>query len=131
VSTSLRDPRAGRSGRLLGDSLPGHRRGHPGGISATLHSILTTRTGTGLGRSISQRIIENHGGTIEVPFAAGAGSTFSVLLPVEADAYASYAEAKKGPRPYRVRPHPLTPPVVIPSPRPLRHRRRCLRAEMS
>ncbi len=48
----------------------------------------------------------------------GAGSTFTVLLPVEADAYASYAESKKGPPPLPGSgPIPLLPPAVIP-PRP-------------
>jgi two-component system, NtrC family, sensor histidine kinase HydH len=55
----------------------------------------TKEKGTGLGLPISQRIIENHGGTIEVRSQAGAGSTFTVLLPVEADAYSSYVEGKR------------------------------------
>ena len=55
----------------------------------------TKEKGTGLGLAISQRIIENHGGTIEVRSQPGSGATFTVLLPVDADAYASYAEGRK------------------------------------
>jgi signal transduction histidine kinase len=42
----------------------------------------TKDKGTGLGLPISQRIIENHGGTIEVRSRVGVGSTFTVILPV-------------------------------------------------
>ena len=55
----------------------------------------TKEKGTGLGLAISQRIIENHGGTIEVRSQPGSGATFTVLLPVDADAYAPYAEVRK------------------------------------
>ncbi len=37
--------------------------------------------GTGLGLSISQRIVDQHGGHIEVATEVGKGSTFTVLLP--------------------------------------------------
>jgi two-component system, NtrC family, sensor histidine kinase HydH len=78
----------------------------------------TKDKGTGLGLPISQRIIENHGGTIEVRSQPGEGATFTVLLPIEADAYAAYLEAtridaaRRGPVP------PPLPPAETPPPQP-------------
>jgi two-component system, NtrC family, sensor histidine kinase HydH len=81
----------------------------------------TKDKGTGLGLPISQRIIENHGGTIEVRSQPGEGATFTVLLPIEADAYAAYLEAtridaaRRGPVP------PPLPPTETPPPQPQAH----------
>ncbi|WP_245276348.1 sensor histidine kinase [Methylocapsa aurea] len=41
--------------------------------------------GTGLGLSISKRFIEMHGGSIKVASAPGAGSIFSIVLPIRVD----------------------------------------------
>jgi signal transduction histidine kinase len=57
----------------------------------------TKEKGTGLGLPISQRIIENHGGTIEVRSQQGKGATFTVLLPVESDALAEARRSGTGP----------------------------------
>ncbi|MGE5072238.1 MAG: sensor histidine kinase, partial [Anaerolineae bacterium] len=39
-------------------------------------------TGFGLGLSIAQWIVENHGGSVEVESKEGAGTTFAVWLPL-------------------------------------------------
>jgi two-component system, NtrC family, sensor histidine kinase HydH len=77
----------------------------------------TKEKGTGLGLPISQRIIENHGGTIEVRSQPGEGATFTVLLPIEADVYAVYSEAARAAEAARVAeaarrapPAPMLPP---------------------
>ena len=97
----------------------------------------TKEKGTGLGLPISQRIIENHGGTIEVRSQPGEGATFTVLLPIEADVYAVYsaeaaraadaaraAEAARRPPPPPMLPPPppgrLPPPAPAPVPAPVR-----------
>lgn len=43
--------------------------------------MTTKEDGTGLGLSMAQRIVEEHGGSIEVQSVVGEGSTFSVYLP--------------------------------------------------
>jgi PAS domain S-box-containing protein len=42
----------------------------------------TKKSGTGLGLTITHRIIEEHNGAIEVESKAGEGSTFRVLIPI-------------------------------------------------
>jgi hypothetical protein len=90
----------------------------PGDLRNLFIPFFTTKEkGTGLGLPISQRIIENHGGTIEVRSQMGSGATFTVLLPVESDAYAAYVDKKPAlaapPRPAATLPGAATPPPLL------------------
>jgi two-component system, NtrC family, sensor histidine kinase HydH len=98
----------------------------PGDLKNLFIPFFTTKDkGTGLGLPISQRIIENHGGTIEVRSQPGEGATFTVLLPIEADAYAAYLELtrvdgpRRAPTPPPLPPSPPSPPVLPPPVPPL------------
>jgi signal transduction histidine kinase len=96
----------------------------PGDLKNLFIPFFTTKDkGTGLGLPISQRIIENHGGTIEVRSQPGEGATFTVLLPIEADAYASYSEAMRAAEAQQAQRRsgpalPPPPPGRIPPPAP-------------
>jgi two-component system sensor histidine kinase HydH len=120
VSTSMRrSTRRGAAAAFLEVRFRDTGTGIPAGDGRNLFIpfFTTKEKGTGLGLPISQRIIENHGGTIEWRSQPGAGATFTVLLPVEADALASYAETKKGPPPIPMRPTPT--PISMPSLEPV------------
>lgn len=57
----------------------------PENLSKIFEPFFTTKEvgkGTGLGLSLSYRIVEKHGGTIDVRTEVGVGSTFTVRLPV-------------------------------------------------
>jgi signal transduction histidine kinase len=44
--------------------------------------VTTKDGGTGLGLALTHRIVEDHGGAIDVRSAPGAGATFRIVLPV-------------------------------------------------
>jgi two-component system nitrogen regulation sensor histidine kinase GlnL len=60
-----------------GPGIPPDRQAH------LFNPFFTTKPrGTGLGLAISLRIVEDHGGAIEVEAGAGRGATFAVILPL-------------------------------------------------
>ena len=85
---TLQRPARGGAPALLEVRFRDTGKGIPTAVLKSLFiPFFTTREGgTGLGLPISQRIVENHGGRIEVRSREGNGSTFSVLLPIQSAA---------------------------------------------
>jgi signal transduction histidine kinase len=52
--------------------------------------------GTGLGMAIVRRIVEDHGGAIDVESAPGEGTTVTILLPRAAPAHVAPGRAAAG-----------------------------------
>ncbi|MCF8142326.1 MAG: MCP four helix bundle domain-containing protein [Deltaproteobacteria bacterium] len=53
-------------------------------LSKVFEPFFTTKEeGTGLGLSIVRRIVEEHGGSLEVHSGEGGGATFTIILPVD------------------------------------------------
>jgi two-component system NtrC family sensor kinase len=60
-----------------GDGIP------PEVIDRIWEPFYTTKTsGTGLGLSVTRRIVREHGGAMEVDSAPGRGTTFIIVLPI-------------------------------------------------
>jgi signal transduction histidine kinase/ActR/RegA family two-component response regulator len=72
----------------------------------------TKRAGTGLGLAISRRIVEAHGGRVEVESVVGEGTTFRVVLPAHLSELRAPTPSSSPP------PRIPAPPVTPPSRRP-------------
>lgn len=64
-------------------------------------SARTTYQGTGLGMTITKKLVDNMGGTIRIESEQGKGSVFTVVLPLETAV--GTEEEKEGPRPEQMR----------------------------
>jgi signal transduction histidine kinase/PleD family two-component response regulator len=84
ITTAL-DP-AGGVAVTLADSGPGIKPEHLPYIFEPFFTTKIEGQGTGLGLAICRRIVESHGGRIAVESRPGAGTCFSVVLPVPPDA---------------------------------------------
>lgn len=85
---------SGRLGRMVFMRVSDTGPGIPEAIVEKIFDpFFTTKEhrGTGLGLSVSFGIVENHGGKIEVESRLGEGASFTVLLPLAAEAEASAA----------------------------------------
>jgi signal transduction histidine kinase len=68
---------------VIGDNGPGIP---PALLGKVLQPFFTTKEeGTGLGLSIAHRIIEEHGGRLDVASVEGRGATFTITLPLTGD----------------------------------------------
>jgi signal transduction histidine kinase len=74
-------------------------RGIPAGdLSRIYDPFFTTKEvgkGTGLGLTIAYKIVAAHGGRIDVRSEVGAGSTFTVVLPIKPPAQPAAAQTEK------------------------------------
>ncbi len=78
------EPRAGWVAAAIQDTGVGIP---PERLRAIFDPFMTTKEeGTGLGLPLAQRIVDEHGGRIEVDSVLGSGSTFTVVLPVKTEA---------------------------------------------
>ena len=79
-----RPARAAEGGRSGADE----GRGSEGGVRPGIFEpfVTTKREGTGLGLATVQRIVDAHGGTVEVESAPGRGAAFTIRMPAAAPA---------------------------------------------
>ncbi len=78
IETSVRDSRMRLSVSDTGVGI------EPENLTRIFEPYFTTKTdGSGLGLAIARRIIEGHGGTLEVTSKAGSGSRFEIVFPLD------------------------------------------------
>jgi signal transduction histidine kinase len=83
VELELTAIEGGRVSLRFGDNGPGIPTGEIARLFQPFHT--TKDGGTGLGLALVHRIVESHGGEIRVDSRAGAGTTFTIVLPAGDD----------------------------------------------
>lgn len=112
VTTLLRGEATAEQGTKRGVEISVRDDGpgiEPTALESLFVPFFTTKDrGTGLGLAVSQRIIEDLGGRIDVVSPPGAGATFSITLPAAASPGESAAarSTSKGPEPLPPQPEP-------------------------
>ncbi len=78
------DVRTTLEGEMVRITVTDTGKGIPAGkLKDIFDPFVTTKTkGTGLGLAISRKIIEDHGGTIDIKSKVGEGTTCSIILPI-------------------------------------------------
>lgn len=78
IETSIRDGRMRLSVNDTGEGIA------PENLARIFEPYFTTKSeGSGLGLPIARRIVESHGGTIEVASQTGTGTRFDIVLPLD------------------------------------------------
>lgn len=82
LSVNISSADEGRNARIeIKDTGPGIA---PDDITHLFEPYFSTKeTGTGLGLAIVKKVVDTHGGTIEVQSELGSGTTFTITLPTE------------------------------------------------
>jgi signal transduction histidine kinase/CheY-like chemotaxis protein len=96
----------------VADNGPGIKPEHQEQIFNPFFTTKSEKEGTGLGLSIARTIVEDHGGKLTFESALGAGTTFTIQLPIERRT-GRRAPAQAAP----VTAIPTSVPVVQPQPR--------------
>jgi signal transduction histidine kinase len=94
IDISVREAGPGRIAIAICDSGPGIDAANLGKVFEPFFT--TKKRGTGLGLALVQQIVVDHGGRIEVASAPGAGTTFTITLPVGEPERASVGGAGAG-----------------------------------
>ncbi len=90
----------------VADNGPGIRPEHQEQIFNPFFTTKSEKEGTGLGLSIARTIVEDHGGKLTFESVLGAGTTFTIALPIER-------------RTGRRAPAPAAPIAALPAPVPV------------